>query len=49
VKPSRETADRLLAEGSKLAALKKREEAVAKFADALEIMYAIFTLHGHHL
>lgn len=43
-KPTRETADRLLAEGSKLAALKKREEAVAKFADALEIMYALSIL-----
>ena len=37
-KSSRETADRLFAEGNKSLALKKLEEAVAKFADALEVM-----------
>lgn len=37
-------AERLLAEGGKLAALKKREEAVDKFADALDVMY-VHRLH----
>jgi hypothetical protein len=37
--PTQEDADRLIAEGKKLIALKQWEEGAAKYADALEVMY----------